>query len=291
MLKRSFVHLEGIGPVRERKLWGQGVRHWDQLEAQVETVFRADKWEATRAELMHSRAALERNDLHYFYKRLPREQLWRILPGNFEEVSYLDIETTGLGMPPTSHSTTITFVHRGEVLQEHVPRLKGLLVRKVASECRILCTFFGEVFDVPFLRSEFDVPFEVAHIDLCFWLKRLGFKGGLKRIQKEFSDIPARQSLDIDGFDAVRLWDLHLGGMSGALETLLAYNAEDTVVLEPLLIKAYNLQISRHPELGLEPRADRAPLEVRARVHPAVYESLRGGGSGFRHRDVDFHAR
>ena len=288
MLTRSFVHLDGIGPVRERKLWGQGIAHWDSLEAQADKLVRADKLEATRMELQRSREALERNDLFYFYQKLPREQLWRLLPGRLDEVAYLDIETTGLGMPPVSESTTVTFVHRGELLQEHSHRLKSLLVKKVASECKILCTFFGEVFDVPFLRNEYGVPFEVAHLDLCFWLKRLGFKGGLKRIQKEFPDIPARQSLDIDGFDAVRLWNLHLGGMRGALETLLAYNAEDTVVLEPLLIKAYNLQIARHSELRLEPLVEKAPLQVPSRVHPEVYAALRSGG--FRSFAEDPHA-
>ena len=153
----------------------------------------------------------------------------------FDEIAFLDIETNGLYLPPSSNSTTITFYFRGQLYQEHEHRRKEALLHKIHAEAAIYCTYFGEVFDLPFLRREFHLPLLKPHLDLCFWLKRLGYNGGLKKVEKSFDDIPRRQSLDIGGLDAVRLWEFHQRGVSGALDTLLTYNAEDTIVLESLL--------------------------------------------------------
>jgi len=198
-----------------------------------------------------------------------------MVPHFIEGVAYLDIETNGLNLPPMAHSTTITFFFRGQLYQEHDPRLKKLLVEKIDRESTVFCSYFGEVFDIPFLRKEFSLPLQKAHLDLCFWLKRLGYHGGLKKVEKQFTDIPSRGSMDIDGFDAVRLWRLHEKGMKGALETLLHYNAEDTVVLEPLLARAFNLEVDNHPDCGME----KLPLQPLAKLSTAidvgVYEHLR----------------
>ena len=48
----------------------------------------------------------------------------------------------------------------------------------------LLVTFFGSGFDLPVLRHAFpQVRFDVLHIDLCYSLKRLGYSGGLKRVE------------------------------------------------------------------------------------------------------------
>jgi uncharacterized protein len=194
-------------------------------------------------------------------------------------IAYLDIETTGTGHPPLCESTTITFYFKGQVLQEHDHAKKKALIKKVLDECSMVCTFFGEAFDVPFLEKEYGILFKKPHVDLCFWLKRLGYKGGLKKVQKLFKEIPERLSLDIDGFDAVRLWKLHKRGVDGALETLLTYNAEDTVVLEPLLVIAYNLEVEKNAQ-SAPTRLEKLPMrslpELTTKVHRKVYDYLRG---------------
>lgn len=283
MLKSTFIHIPGIGPAAERKLWDKGLLDWDRLERAVPELYTGDKALTVSEFLRQSNQAYVKRDLHYFYRSFPRDALWRLVPECLDGVAYLDIETTGMGHPPQCESTTITFYFRGEVYQEHEHAKKEKLIRWILEECTMICTFFGESFDVPFLTREYGIPFKKAHIDLCFWLKRLGYKGGLKRVQKLFKDIPERQSLDIDGFDAVRLWRLHERGMSGALETLLTYNAEDTVVLEPLLVKAYNLELERNkkvcpPELlnGLKPLEMKPLPELKTKSHRKVYDHLRG---------------
>lgn len=277
MLDKSFVHLAGIGLSTERKLWDRGISSWAHLADFAPTYFEGSRLRTIQDGLSQTLAAWEKKDLHYFYKLLPRPELWRLVPEFIDDIAYLDIETDGLKLPPLSQSTTITFCFRGQLYQEHEPRLKKLLVQKMDAESSIYCSFFGEVFDIPFLRKEFDLPLEKAHLDLCFWLKRLGFGGGLKKVEKEFPDIRSRESFDIDGFDAVRLWKLHNKGVSGALETLLTYNAEDTVVLEPLLIKAYNFEVEARPYLGLPKLEFRPVPEIPTKVDPHIYERLRSG--------------
>ena len=276
MIERSFVHFPGVGATTERKLWDRGIRDWNCLQDAAPSLFRGPKLDTVKRVLDESREAWSRRDLHYFYSCLPRTELWRMVPGFLDEIAFLDIETNGLNLPPLAHSTTVTFYFQGVVYQEHEPDRKRALLHDMCERATLICTFFGEVFDVPFLRREFDHPIAKAHLDLCFWLKRLGYGGGLKKVEKLFPDIPQRQALDIDGFDAVRLWGLHRRGVPGALETLLHYNAEDTIVLEALLIKAFNLEVQNRPHLALTALPERPLARLSTRIHPHVYEMLRG---------------
>jgi len=55
---------------------------------------------------------------------------------------------------------------------------------------------------------------------------------------------------DIDGFFAVLLWnEYRKSGSQKALDTLLAYNVQDTVNLESLMVTAYNLKIKETPSM------------------------------------------
>ena len=278
MLQRSFIHFPKIGQTAERRLWAKGVQSWSQLQPLLPTLYKENRLAEMELAVERAHQAYVARDLHYFYAALPRDQLWRLIPEAEDRIAYLDIESTGMGMPPLAESTTIAFYFRGQIYQEHETTRKYQLIRKMVDEADVWCTFFGEVFDVPFLRREFGLPIEKAHIDLCFWLKRLGYKGGLKRIQKLFPEIPSRESMDIDGYDAVRLWKMHRRGVPGALETLQTYNAEDTVVLEALLTLAFNLELQRSPEaaIGLDPRPLLATAAIPTRTHSEVYALLRG---------------
>jgi hypothetical protein len=53
---------------------------------------------------------------------------------------------------------------------------------------------------------------------------------------------------DIDGFFAVLLWDEYQRtGDQMALDTLLAYNIQDTINLENLMVTAYNMKLKDTP--------------------------------------------
>ena len=78
---------------------------------------------------------------------------------------------------------------------------------------------------------------------------------------------------DIDGFFAVLLWEEYQrSGDQKALDTLLAYNIQDTVTLENLMVTAYNMKLKdtpfyethliEKPTLSVNPiRADLATID------------------------------
>ncbi len=280
LLRRTFIHFGGVGPEREQKLWASGVADWDALATEASQIFKAGKrLDALRRGLDQSLEAWERRDLYFFHRALPPRERWRLIPADLDGIAYFDIEASGGGMPPSCHSTAIAFYFRGEVLQEHETHKKRALIERILDEAAVLVTYNGASYDVPFLTAEFATPFHRAHVDLCPWLRRLGLKGGLKGVQKALPHIHQRVSMDIDGYDAVRLWRLHESGEGGALETLLTYNAEDAIVLEPLLCEAWNREVKERPELALEPLVSPPVTSLSTAVVPRIYELLRSSGS------------
>lgn len=105
---------------------------------------------------------------------------------------------------------------------------------------KLLVTFNGSRFDVPFLRKAFPrMDFGQIHLDLLHPLQRLGFFGGLKAIESEVGIIRSEETTGLAGFDAVRLWRAYAAGDDDALDLLLEYNMEDVMNLEPLAELAY----------------------------------------------------
>lgn len=112
---------------------------------------------------------------------------------------------------------------------------------------KVIVSYNGKSFDIPFLERFFRIRLEHAQIDLRHVLARLGFKGGLKGCEKQLG--LHRGNLDgVDGYFAVILWNEYCKqGDPKLLETLLAYNIEDTVNLERLAVEAYNRNIANTP--------------------------------------------
>jgi len=71
--------------------------------------------------------------------------------------------------------------------------------------------------------------------------------GGLKGVERQLGT--DRGDLrDVDGFFAVLLWDEYQkSGNQKALDTLFAYNVQDTVTLGNLMVTAYNLKLRVTP--------------------------------------------
>ena len=203
MLKSSFIHIEGIGEATERALWEQGICTWEQLEASAEDVLGPKKRMLCLSEIEESREALASGQIQFFQERLGSQNSWRMIPHCDDSIAYLDIETTGIGAPPICHSTAVAVSFRGELYVEHDKPKKRELFDWLHAEAKMWVTFNGLTFDIPFLRREFGMPFQQPHVDLRVWLRRLGMKGGLKKIQEALPNIPKRDSMDINGYDAV----------------------------------------------------------------------------------------
>ena len=70
-----------------------------------------------------------------------------------------------------------------------------------------LVTFNGSQFDVPFLRAHFpQARLDQAHFDLRFALASLGYRGGLKAVERNLGVSRDPEIQGVDGFEAVRLW-------------------------------------------------------------------------------------
>ena len=102
---------------------------------------------------------------------------------------------------------------------------------------------------MPYIENYFNIKLNHCQIDLRYTLSSLGYKGGLKICEKQLG--LNRNGLDhVDGFFAIHLWnDFYYNANQKALETLLAYNIEDCIKLEKLMIIAFNMKID---ELGFK---------------------------------------
>jgi uncharacterized protein YprB with RNaseH-like and TPR domain len=104
----------------------------------------------------------------------------------------------------------------------------------------LLITFNGCRFDLPFIAGFFpNLRFRQAHIDLLHVARRLGYRGGLKRIEPLFGIFRDSEIREMSGYAAVVLWHEHLRGSPDALPTLLKYNEADVVNLKTIMETAW----------------------------------------------------
>ncbi len=235
MLRSTFLHFSGIGPVTEAELWRAGARDWvDLIDRGGALGLRSPRFAQLSREVEQSERAFAERDARYFGRRIPEREHWRLYPAFSDRTAFLDIETTGLS--PYEGIVTVVCVHgagatRSFVAGEDLEELPAYLRR-----FPLLVTFNGSRFDVPFLQVAFPtLEPPPVHIDLRFLLYRLGLSGGLKRIE-EILGVGDRTGVEgIHGLDAVRLWQEYRRGNRGALDRLVQYNRADTRNLVPLL--------------------------------------------------------
>lgn len=245
MLFNTFVHIPGIGETTERRLWQAGVICWDDFKPPYPAFLSGQKVRLIEDHLALSRAQAERQAPLAFLRQLPAAQRWRIFPHYRDAVAYLDIETTGLSF--TDHSITTISLYDGKEVFTYVQGENLADFAEDIGRYQLLVTYNGKAFDVPMLERHFGFKLNQAHIDLRPLLQGLGFVGGLKGCEKQLG-LDRGALAGVDGWFAVLLWrEYRRTRARRVLETLLAYNVEDTVNLESLLVKAYNLKLAATP--------------------------------------------
>ncbi len=160
-------------------------------------------------------------------------------------MAFLDIETTGLGNYG-DYITTIA-LYDGTTIRHYVHGDNLPQFEQDILAYDLLVTFNGKCFDIPFIESYFHMQLPTPHIDLRYVLASLGYRGGLKQIERTLG-FDRGELAEVDGYFAVILWQDYLRKENrAALDTLLAYNMLDTVNLEALMVLAYNLKIEQTP--------------------------------------------
>ena len=255
MIEHTFVMLKGIGPYHERRLWELGVTNWDSfLSASSLPGISPIRKRLYDAELVEATTHLQAGASQYFATALQGRDHWRVFKRFQSRALYLDIETTG--EPPDTGDVTVVgmFCQGTMTTLVHGEALTGTALLDAFTSCDLVVTFFGTVFDLPFLQAKFPgLKCEKPHFDLCFAARRLGLRGGLKQIEREVGIERPPELHGLDGWDAVHLWNEWRQGKHAALTRLLWYNEFDTRNLEPLAELLYAQLAERYgPPMGLD---------------------------------------
>lgn len=283
MLKKTFCHLQGVGAATEEKLWKSGIQSWDDIMREnIAPPVSAGKLKTLRQGCTDSIDHLEKKDVKWFGSSLPSGVQWRMFPYFMDEAAYLDIETTGTNAD-SCEITTIA-LWDGKNIRTYVNGRNLDDFARDIFEYRLLVSFNGKCFDVPFIEKFFGIKIDAAHIDLRFVFRSLGITGGLKGIEKHFG-IDRGDADGLDGYFAVLLWnEYEKYADEKALETLLAYNVLDSVNLENLMIRAYNLHIKSAFFGDLKPLAEKDvpdnPFSPHRDVVDKILSRHNGGFSG-----------
>ena len=272
MLRNTFCHLPGVGELSERRLWSLGILSWDD-RFDVRQSFSGKKFQNLNERLAESELQLQQGNARYFARLLPPRLHWRLFPAFRNSLAYLDIETTG-GLT-WDQSITAIALYDGRSLYHYVQGRNLHDFERDVEKYNVLVTYNGKCFDLPFIQWYFRTTLKQVHIDLRFLLKSLGYSGGLKGCERQVG-IDRGDLNGVDGYFAVLLWeDYSRTGDEKALETLLAYNTEDTVNLERLMVTAYNLKLKETPFATTHLLKPPAPLRSPYRGDRSTIERLR----------------
>lgn len=232
VIREALQHCRGIGPTRLQQLQDAGLSTWDDILARPESLPAALAQDVL-TEVQRCVAALEQNDIGYFVQQLHPRDRWRILAEYLPDVSYFDIETTGLELD--SQITVIVCWHRGSlhtyIEHENLDDFLDLL-----DEIRLLVSFNGSTFDVPRLLDAFHIPqLPCPHLDLRWPCQHRRLAGGLKDICTRLGITRPDDLQDVDGEEAVRLWyRWHEQADPSARDQLVRYCAADVLLLHPI---------------------------------------------------------
>jgi len=252
VLRHTFIHIPGIGEKTERWLWQNNILCWDDYLRNSHQVRLPRKMHSTLSLFISfSTDALLRGNINFFKKFLPERELWRVYPEFRKKTAFLDIETTGLN--GGRDYVTVVGLFDGEKIHFFIQGKNMQDFAKAIRKYSVIITYNGKQFDLPFLKTAFrSIDFPQAHIDLRYLLRRLGYFGGLKAIERSLGIKRQKRVRNFTGYDAVLLWNRYLDGEIEALRLLLDYNREDVVNLKYLMEFAYQRMVESLPFFSLK---------------------------------------
>ncbi|HRP18564.1 MAG TPA: ribonuclease H-like domain-containing protein [Ginsengibacter sp.] len=246
--------LRGVSPNREAIYWKHGIFTWDDLEkyltSQKELFPDGPKQhQEYLSYILKAKSAFETKDTAYFANLLDRREYYRIPLSFPEKTIFLDIETTGL----SRYYDIVTLV--GWYYQDKYSVFirgndESPLISALA-DARVVITFNGSLFDLPFLREAFaNLPIPPVHIDLRFLAKRVHLSGGQKAIEDKLGFKRPIYLVDVKGESAPVLWHQYRRGNLDALKLLIEYNYYDILGMKFIFDKVVKV-ISKHQAIPL----------------------------------------
>ncbi len=276
MLKNTFCHLPNFNLKKENELWGKGINNWKQI-----TNYYNDNF--IKHCIDQSEISIQENDPYFFAQRIPTKEHWRLFKDFRHTVVYLDIETTGMSYY-SDHITTLA-LYDGQEIKIFVNEDNLYKFPSEIKKYKIIVTYNGKRFDVPFINHYFGINLEHVHIDLMYFLRSLGYKGGLKACEYKLG-ISRNDLRVIDGRFAVYLWhEYKRHNNKKALETLLAYNIQDVLNLEKLMVIVYNMKIQNTPFANIhripEPLTQKNPYYADLETIEKIKEKYYSWGNNY----------
>jgi hypothetical protein len=242
LLDNSFIIFPGIGHKTERRLWSEGILGWDDFISNKSVAGISGPRKGLIDGLVKDAAdARGSGDYKYFQPLLGSRDAWRVWPELRDEALCFDIETDGQPSP-TGIPTVVGFYSHGE-FRAYVDgvNLSREDVQREFSDAKLMVSFFGAGFDVPFLKAHYPgLRTDAVHFDLCPAGHRVGLRGGLKKVERELGIQRGDDVAGMDGYEAVLLWRAHKSGRAGALDRLVEYNREDAENLHALADIVYD---------------------------------------------------
>lgn len=192
-------------------------------------------------------SALNNCDSSYFVSRLNHNEHWRLFDEFRKDSVCLDIETTGTY--PGEDAVTVVGLYDCNGMKTYIQgiNLDQRALSDVLSGYKLLITFSGRSFDVPFLKKcmpGFNINF--PHFDLCLAGHKLGMRGGLKKFEAYLGIRRDDDITGMSGYDAVILWNRYINGDNRALDLLIRYNEADTRNLFDLAEMFYKRLCSKY---------------------------------------------
>jgi uncharacterized protein len=237
MLQNTFLHIPRINRETEIKIWNNDVYSWQDFLDNEKKLKLPYMKKSIIADKCHDSIDALHKKKYDFFSSLPGNQHWRMYSELKEKTCFLDIETTGLSK--FYNDITLIGMHSDngtKIFQ------KGDNLEKFEDELRkfqMVVTFNGKCFDMPFIKQKFpDVKISQFHADLRYLMADLGFRGGLKSIEKQRGIARDDELEGVDGFEAVRLWHKFKKGDEASLQKLRKYLTADVENLKILMDKA-----------------------------------------------------
>lgn len=251
MLNRSFIFAKGLTEELERALWARGVVSWEVLRAhpgEAVEVLGPSRTQKLVEAVGEAQRARDSGDLAWFRTNWPVRESWRLWQGlcSPEQVALVDIETTGL-TPGYDQITVIGLADsaRARAFVAGKPQAGDELISAFTEAMRpyrLLVTFNGAQFDVPFIEKHFreaNFRFEMPHLDLIHPARSIGLGGGLKDMEQQLGIVRSAAIKDMRGMEAIQLWGQWKNGDLAAYQRLISYCKADCANLHAFAEAVY----------------------------------------------------